>query len=344
MPARTLFRFPFALVVCLLAAAVPTWSDASAFADGLKDGQRVVFLGDSITQAGAGPGGYVTLVREAIAKRRPNAGIEVVGAGISGNRVPDLEKRLERDVLEKKPDVVVIYIGINDVWHSLRGRGTPKDEFEQGLHRLIEQIRKATGATVVLCTPSVIGEKTDGSNQLDEMLEEYAAIGRKVALAEKIPLLDLRKAFLSHLKGHNPNNAEKGVLTTDGVHLNATGNQFVASQMLTALGEAGEQAQRVLRHFVLFKFNEEVTPEQIDEVVTAFQALPSRIDLIIDFETGTDVSVENKAAGFTHGFLVTFRDEKGRDAYLPHPAHQEFGKLARPRLDKVLVFDYWSER
>src|SRR5256885_5460352 len=82
----------------------------------LKKGDRVVFLGDSITQAGAGPGGYVTLVREALDKDHKDLGIEVIGAGISGNKVPDLEKRLERDVLGKKPTVVVIYIGINDVW------------------------------------------------------------------------------------------------------------------------------------------------------------------------------------------------------------------------------------
>ncbi len=56
------------------------------------------------------------------------------------------------------------------------------------------------------------------------------------------------------------------------------------------------------------------------------------------------ISVENKAAGFTHGFLVTFRDEKGREVYLPHPAHQEFVKLVGPRIENVLVFDYWTGR
>ena len=60
------------------------------------------------------------------------------------------------------------------------------------------------------------------------------------------------------------------------------------------------------------------------------------------WEHGVDVSVENKQKGFTHGFVVTFRDEKGRDIYLPHPAHQEFVKLVGPRVADVLVFDYWS--
>jgi hypothetical protein len=109
--------------------------------------------------------------------------------------------------------------------------------------------------------------------------------------------------------------------------------------------KAGEKAgEKLLRHVVLFKFKKEVTAAQVQEVVDAFRALPSKIDAIHSFEHGTDVSVENKAAGFTHGFLVTFRDEKGRDVYLPHPAHQDFVKLVGPRLENVLVFDYWSAK
>ena len=103
-------------------------------------------------------------------------------------------------------------------------------------------------------------------------------------------------------------------------------------------------SDKVLRHVVLFKFKDEVSEEQIQEVVDAFSALPDKIDTIVDYETGTDVSVENKAAGFTHGFVVSFADAKGRDIYLPHPAHQEFVKLVGPRLDNVLVFDFYASK
>ncbi|HUY92191.1 MAG TPA: Dabb family protein [Pirellulales bacterium] len=308
-----------------------------AAAEPLKQGERIVFLGDSITQAGAAPGGYVTLVKEAIAERAPDLGVQVIGAGISGHKVPDLENRLQRDVLDKKPSVVVIYIGINDVWHSLSNRGTPKDVYAAGLRRLIGKIQ-AAGARVILCTPSAIGEKTDGSNQLDKMLDEYSQLSRDAAQETKVQLLDLHEDFRSYLKQHNSANAEKGVLTTDGVHLNAAGNRFVADQMLAALG-VPEKAG-LLRHIVLFKFKDEVTKEQVQEVVDAFSALPEKIDTIVDFECGTDVSVEGKAAGFTHGFVVSFRDEAGRAAYLPHAAHQDFVKLVGPRVDKVLVFDF----
>ncbi len=101
---------------------------------------------------------------------------------------------------------------------------------------------------------------------------------------------------------------------------------------------------QVLRHVVLFKFKDGTTPQQVAEVVDAFKALKSKIDVIQDFEYGTDVSVENKAQGFTHCFFVTFKDAQARDAYLPHPDHKAFGALVGPRLDKVLVVDYWTKR
>jgi hypothetical protein len=100
----------------------------------------------------------------------------------------------------------------------------------------------------------------------------------------------------------------------------------------------------VLRHVVLFKFKDGTTPEQIKAVEDAFCALPGKISAIADFEWGTDVSPEKRSEGFTHCFFVTFRTEADRDAYLPHPAHKEFGGVLRPHLDKVLVVDYWAKR
>ncbi len=82
----------------------------------------------------------------------------------------------------------------------------------------------------------------------------------------------------------------------------------------------------LLRHVVLFKFKDDTTPQQIQQIETAFGALPGKIDAIHAFEWGTDVSVEGKAHGFTHCFLVTFQSAADRDTYLPHPAHSEFGR------------------
>jgi hypothetical protein len=108
---------------------------------------------------------------------------------------------------------------------------------------------------------------------------------------------------------------------------------------------SGEMARnRVLRHVVLFAFKPETAAEEIRQIEQAFADLPSRIEEILDFEWGTNVSIEGKAQGYTHCFLLTFGDEAGRAVYLPHPAHQAFGAKLRPHLAQVLVIDYWAER
>jgi hypothetical protein len=100
--------------------------------------------------------------------------------------------------------------------------------------------------------------------------------------------------------------------------------------------------QKVLRHVVLFKFKETSTPADVERIVAGFRGLPAKIPAIKEFEWGTDVSPEGKAQGFTHCFLVTFKTEADRDAYLPHPAHKEFVSIVGPHVDKVCVVDFWG--
>ncbi len=215
-------------------------SGCSTHETAIRSSTRIIFFGDSITEQGVKPNGYVTILRDTLNALRQK--IEVIGAGISGNKVNDLQRRLENDVLTKKPSIVVIYIGINDVWHfefASRGlTGTPKPEFEKGLKDIITKIQ-SDGATVILCTPSVIGEKNDGTNKYDTMLDEYSQISRTVAAQYSIPLCDLRSAFIDYLKKNNLANSEKNVLTFDGVHLNDAGNKFVAAQFLAVLDGLG---------------------------------------------------------------------------------------------------------
>lgn len=99
---------------------------------------------------------------------------------------------------------------------------------------------------------------------------------------------------------------------------------------------------KLLRHVVLFGFNEGTSPEQIETFEQAFVAMPDKIDLIHDFEWGTDVSPEGLSQGHTHCFFVTFLSEADRDAYLPHPIHQEFVALIQPHVAHVTVVDYWA--
>lgn len=96
----------------------------------------------------------------------------------------------------------------------------------------------------------------------------------------------------------------------------------------------------MIRHVVLFRWKDGTPPAAVRAIENGFGALPAKIPEIADFEWGTDVSPEGLSQGFTHCFLVTFRDAKGRDAYLPHPAHQAFVEILKPHLEKVLVLDY----
>ena len=122
----------------------------------------------------------------------------------------------------------------------------------------------------------------------------------------------------------------------------AVSGAFIVGSSAAPSAEKGSDA-RVLRHVVLYKFKDDLSERQVQEVVEAFGALPSKIDAIIGYEHGTNVSGEGKSEGLTHAFVVTFRDEAGRDAYLKHPAHDDYVKVVRDRREKVVVFDYWTD-
>jgi len=236
--------FLFTVAISLLTPLACSANDGPSGIDALtgkdsplKEGDRIAFLGDSITQGGVKPNGYVWLIEEALKAKQPDKKVELIKAGISGNKVPDLQRRLEKDVTSKKPTIVFIYIGINDVWHWNNNRGTKKEDFESGLNDIIKRIQDA-GAIVVLATPTVIGEKHDGTNKMDAMLEEYAAISRKVAKEQGLVLCDLRKAFIDALKVQNKDNKDRGILTGDTVHLNNAGNKLVAETCAASLAEA----------------------------------------------------------------------------------------------------------
>lgn len=192
----------------------------------IQQKKKVVFFGDSITWMSEKPEGFITQMRQHL-QQDNISNVELVNAGVSGDKVYDLYLRQDA-VLAQKPDVVVIWIGVNDVWHKqLLHTGTDADKFERFYRALIKKF-KDQNIVVYLCTPAVIGEKHSGSNLNDEELDKYSGIIRKIATDQKLTLIDLRKKFSDYIQSHNPADVEKGILTTDGVHLNADGNALVA--------------------------------------------------------------------------------------------------------------------
>lgn len=197
---------------------------------------KVIFFGDSITEAAVNAGGYILKTDSLCKAEGKNDSYEFIGAGVSGNKVYDLYLRMEEDVLAKNPDIVIIYIGVNDVWHKSSGTGTDADKFEKFYLAIINKL-KAKNIKIGLCTPAAIGEKTDFSNQQDGDMNHYSNIIRNLAARNNLPLIDLRKSFLEYNLKNNPENKDRGILTTDRVHLNAKGNQLVAEEMWKVIKE-----------------------------------------------------------------------------------------------------------
>lgn len=194
---------------------------------------RIIFFGDSITELGIHPGGYIDRMRKILRERQSSeTTYQLIGSGIGGNKVYDLYLRLEDDVLSQKPDMVFVYVGVNDVWHKkLAGTGTDADKFGKFYEALLKKLAMQN-ISIVLCTPAVIGEKADGTNEMDGDLNKCSQSIRDLANKYDYPLCDLREVFFEYLAKNNPTNKTSGVLTTDGVHLNDAGNQLVAEQML----------------------------------------------------------------------------------------------------------------
>ena len=205
--------------------------------------KKVVFLGDSITQNAVINSekfkGFISLLGENV-----DQNTELIGKGIGGDKVSDLLTRYRDDVIKLNPDMVFIYIGINDVWHKYDyGTGTDIDLYENGLRQIITDL-KENGVEVILCTPTVIGENKGEFtlvNQFKDIetmeimnndLDDYSDVIRKLSREFDTKLLDLRKIFMQYISENNPENKSKGVLTTDGVHLNNLGSKLIANEMI----------------------------------------------------------------------------------------------------------------
>jgi isoamyl acetate esterase len=166
------------------------------------------------------PKGYVPLVRNALKDK----GVEVDAVATGGHQVPNLIDRLKKDVFPKKPTVVVIQIGVND-------RGNTTEKFKANLKELIGKLQKE-GIKVVLCSCTCIREGYNPKDNGDKKLDSFAEAARAIAKEKKIPLNDLRKAFIEYWKKNNPENKPSGFLTYDGNHWTETGHKFVYEQMM----------------------------------------------------------------------------------------------------------------
>ena len=202
-------------------------------------GQRVAFLGDSITQFGADhPGGYVRLIEAAFKDQgRP---IVVIPAGVSGNTSQDMLSRLKRDVLDKKPGWMLLSCGVNDVWHG--ANGVPLDRYKANITSIVDQALAAKIRVVVL-TSTMITE--DAAGTFNQQLIPYNEFLHELAKKRSLPLVDLNADMQAAVTQARKETGLSGnLLTVDGVHMNGLGNEMMAADILPALGfTANEIAQ-----------------------------------------------------------------------------------------------------
>jgi lysophospholipase L1-like esterase len=243
-------RVSLAVFVCLIAVAPLRAEDAPASKLAVQSGDKIAFLGDSITANGARPHGYVTLVVEGL----KSEGLEVshIPAGKSGHRSNDMLARLDRDVLSKQPQWLALSCGVNDVWHfKLRlgkrtFQGVPLEDFKKNIAAIIDQAQ-AAGLKVMVLTATMIGE--DPERELNKMLIPYNTYLRQVAREKHCLLADLNADMQAALKAMPDEEGRakmfgepdyqrhiKNKLTVDGCHMNHLGNIMMAKGVLRAFG------------------------------------------------------------------------------------------------------------
>jgi lysophospholipase L1-like esterase len=202
-----------------------------------KKRKRIVFFGDSITEQGNKPGGYIKRIWRILRDEGIDDDYELVAAGVSGDKVYDLYLRRDEAILAKGADIVVIFIGTNDVWHKFSHlTGTDETTFKTFYNEMIQKLL-SVDMKVVVCTPALIGENILFLNKENEELENYADIVRALAAENNLPLVDARMAFINYVSAHNFENKAQGIVTRDGVHLNDAGNQLMAEEMWKVLRE-----------------------------------------------------------------------------------------------------------
>jgi len=230
--------------------AVPGRANLTGKDTPLRDGMRIAFFGDSITMQG----GYIRNIQKALKEGEGTKGMTITlfKHGLNGGRVPtvlegkcpwgNLGGTMQELIDKEKPDVVSIWLGVNDVWHG--AKGTSPADFEAGLRKMVAMCEKA-GAKAVLAPLAVLKET---AGKLNPKCDQYAAITRKSAADTGATLVDLRRAFVAYLQNNATDVATDGtltfrgkLLTYDGVHANAKGNEVLADLIAQGICEALKQ-------------------------------------------------------------------------------------------------------
>jgi lysophospholipase L1-like esterase len=273
------------LALAILGLSLITYQTARAEI-AVKSGDKIAFMGDSITAEGWGnPAGYVKLVIAGLEANGVKA--EAVPAGISGHKSDQMLARLEKDVLSKKPQWMTLSCGVNDVWHG--GRGVPLDEemakngkyddkvvsargtYKKNITAIIDRA-SAAGVKPVILTATVIKENLESPE--NGRLAPYNEFLRQLAKEKKLPLADLNAMCQEQIKAANKPGVN--VLTYDGVHMGVAGNKLMAVGVLKALGLGDAEIEKAKAAWAPLEVKAEELAKQKAEARRAREAAKAK--------------------------------------------------------------------
>jgi len=209
----------------------------------LQPGERLVMIGDSITEWGRPkPGapdratalghGYVSRVAARLRERISAPGVEVLNRGVGGNTVRDLAARWEADALGLRPQWLSVMIGINDVWRHFdpvrQAEAVPPDEFERTLGGLLAAARPRVRGLVVM-TPFYV--EPDRTEPMRRRMDQFGGIAARLAGRFDARLVDTQ-AVMDALMAR----AAPAAIAHDRVHVGAAGHAGLAQAFLQAVG------------------------------------------------------------------------------------------------------------
>lgn len=200
---------------------------------------RIVFVGDSLVHRSASDYGMLEAIRGDLAVHHPSLPVDVVDAGVNGDRIADIRRRLDADVLGLHPDAVVLYwdsdvSDVDEVRMKPDEVRTLRAAYEADLQTVLERLA-ASGAHVIMSGPTLIGERPHPRNPKDAQLDAYRDINRRVTTSLQVQYIDTRRAFHAGRPAGAPADADRGLLTEDGEHLNASGASLARSLFVRAL-------------------------------------------------------------------------------------------------------------
>jgi len=206
----------------------------------LQTGQKLLFIGDSITDCGRARSedkggdlgdGYVRDIAALLGATYPHYTLEIVNKGIGGNTTRDLKNRWNEDVLELRPDWLSLMIGTNDVWRQFDSPDQKQvlpDEFEANMRQLISELQPQLSGGLVLMTPFFI--EPSGVDPMRARMDEYSAMTKQIAHESEAIFVDTQAAF-NRVLDFKPSSA----LSDDRVHPNAVGHMVLARAWLNAI-------------------------------------------------------------------------------------------------------------